>query len=309
MSRGLDHIVHAVRDLDAATELYRGLGFAVGARNRHPRSWGTQNHIIQLPDTFIELLAVTDPDGIAPHRPRHFSFGAFNRDFLDQGQGLSMLVLKGSGAKDADYFRERGIGDFDPYEFEREGKRPDGSAVKVAFTLAFAREPAAPGAGFFTCQQHYPENFWNLEFQKHANSVSGVAGVVVVAKEPGRHLEFMQSFAGAAAQTGKDGYMIKTPRGTIEVVTPAALLHRYGVQGPDVSHSARLAALRFTAADASLLQGLPELAGIVGIYAGNAAVIGPENAMGAILIFEPAHDPEKWIPVFGQDHAQTNKPR
>src|SRR5271169_1225582 len=185
MPRGIDHIVHAVRDLDAAAKLYRGLGFTVGARNRHPRAWGTQNHIIQLPDTFIELLAVTDPDGIVPHGPRHFSFGAFNRDFLEQEQGLSMLILKGSGAKDAEEFRKSSIGDFDLYEFERGGKRPDGAAVKVAFTLAFARDPAAPSAGFFTCQQHYPENFWNLAFQKHSNGVSNVAGVIAVAEQPG----------------------------------------------------------------------------------------------------------------------------
>ena len=60
MARGLDHIVHAVRDLDAAAGLYRRLGFQVGSRNRHPRAWGTQNHIVQLPGTFIELLTVAD---------------------------------------------------------------------------------------------------------------------------------------------------------------------------------------------------------------------------------------------------------
>ncbi|MGB8511504.1 MAG: VOC family protein, partial [Pseudolabrys sp.] len=54
MARGLDHIVHAVRDLDAAADLYRRLGFTVGARNKHP--WGTYNHIVQLPGFFIELL-------------------------------------------------------------------------------------------------------------------------------------------------------------------------------------------------------------------------------------------------------------
>src|SRR5262245_21651569 len=93
MPRGLDHIVHAVRDLDVAADLYRRLGFIVGARNRHSRSWGTQNHIVQLPGTYIELLAVTDATEIAPHLPRNFSFGAFNRDWLARGQGLSMLVV------------------------------------------------------------------------------------------------------------------------------------------------------------------------------------------------------------------------
>jgi len=35
MPHGLDHIVHAVRDLDAAAEFYSSAGFSVGARNRH----------------------------------------------------------------------------------------------------------------------------------------------------------------------------------------------------------------------------------------------------------------------------------
>ena len=133
MARGLDHIVHAVRDLDAVAALYTQLGFQVGTRNRHARNWGTQNHIVQLPGTFIELLTVADASEIEPHAPRSFSFGAFNRDFLARGEGLSMLVLQGRGAPDAAEFRAAGIGDFETYDFEREGKRPDGTAIKVAF--------------------------------------------------------------------------------------------------------------------------------------------------------------------------------
>jgi catechol 2,3-dioxygenase-like lactoylglutathione lyase family enzyme len=288
MTRGIDHIVHAARDLDAAVALYRGLGFTVGSRNTHPRAWGTQNHIIQLPDTFIELLAVADESGMAPHTPKNFSFGAFNRDFLKRGQGLSMLVLKGQGAPDAEDFRAKGIGDFDLYNFEREGRRPDGSAVKVAFSLAFARDAAAPDIGAFTCQHHYPENFWNPEFQKHANIATGVAGIVAVADEPERHRAFMQVFAGGEAARADGGFAIATPRGTIELTTPAAFTHRFGVKAPDVSRSARLAAIRFTVADASLLQAAPELAGIAGIYAGNPTVIGADDALGAVIIFEPS---------------------
>ena len=68
-----------------------------------------------------------------------------------------MLVLEGKGAAaDAAAFRAAGIGDFDVFDFEREGKRPDGTTVKVAFSLAFAADPKAPDTGFFTCQQHFP---------------------------------------------------------------------------------------------------------------------------------------------------------
>jgi hypothetical protein len=289
MARGLDHIVHAVHDLDAAGDLYRRMGFQVGARNRHPRAWGTQNHIIQLPGTFVELLSLADTSGIAPHTPRHFSFGAFNRDFLMNGQGLSMLVLEGRGASDADEFRGKGIGDFELYEFEREGKRPDGTPVKVSFALAFASDPGAPDIGFFTSKQHYPENFWNPEFQVHANTAKSVTGVVLVAQDPGRHANFLSAFAGVGAgHTTPHGLTIKTPRGDIDVMTPAAFVQRFGVAAPDVSHGAKLAALRFLVADASLLAGIPGEAGIAGLYAENSTVIGHEDAMGAILVFEPS---------------------
>jgi hypothetical protein len=286
MPRGLDHAVHAVRDLDAAAALYRSLGFAVGARNRHP--WGTHNYIVQLPGFFIELLTLAEPDKLGDDG---FSkmFGVYTRDFLQRGGGLALLILESGDARaDEAAFRAAHIAASTVMRFEREGKRPDGTAVKVGFSLAFANDRAAPGIHFATCQQHYPENFWNPAFQKHANGVTGIAGVVAVAMDPSRHVDFMQRFTGAAAESVGDGFAIATPRGMIEVTTPAAFLDRHGVRAPDVSHGARLAALRFATKDASLLQGAPKFAGLAGLYAGNAAVIGLQDAMGAVLIFEPS---------------------
>jgi catechol 2,3-dioxygenase-like lactoylglutathione lyase family enzyme len=285
MARGIDHIVHAVRDLDAAAALYRGLGFTVGARNRH--SWGTHNNIAQFPGCFIELLTLAEPEKLGSDG---FSkmFGAYNGDFLTRGAGLSLLILESQDAKaDEAAFGKAGIAASEAMRFEREGKRPDGTAVKVAFSLAFAGDRRAPYIHFAVSQQHYPEKFWNPALQKHANSASGIAGVVAVAQQPARHRDFMQSFTGGKAQDAGDGFSIATPRGEIEMTTPAAFTRRYGVAAPDISRGARLAAIRFATADASLLQAAPELAGIAGLYAGNAAVIGPQDAAGAVLVFEP----------------------
>src|SRR5665213_561580 len=108
MPHGLDHIVHAVRDLDAAAEFYRRAGFTVGARNRHP--WGTHNRIVQLTNGFVEILEVAEPEKIAPHQEGSFSFGAFNRDFLASREGFSMLILGSSNATgDASGFDAAGI--------------------------------------------------------------------------------------------------------------------------------------------------------------------------------------------------------
>ncbi|MDP2410559.1 MAG: VOC family protein [Pseudolabrys sp.] len=212
MPRGLDHIVHAVRDLDAAAAIYRGLGFTVGARNRHP--WGTHNYIVQWPGCFIELVTLAEPDRLGDDG---FSklFGAFNGDFIARGDGLSMLLLESRDARaDEATLRAAGYAASGVMRFEREGKRPDGSTVKVAFSLAFAEDRHAPDVHFAICQQHYPENFWNPALQKHDNGVTGVAAVVMVADAPAEHRDFLLAFTGAPmARDDGEGFTIDLPRG------------------------------------------------------------------------------------------------
>jgi len=274
-----------VRDLDAAAALYRGLGFNVGARNRHP--WGTHNHIVQFPGFFIELLTLAEPDKLGDDGFSEM-FGVYNGEFLKRGEGLSLMILESrDAAADEAALRQAGIAATEMMRFEREGERPDGSTVKVGFSLVFAEDKEAPDIHFAVCQQHYPENFWNPSFQKHANSVVGVAGAIVVASEPERHLAFMRGFSGSPAVPGSDGFAVATPRGTIEVTTPLAFKRRFGVPAPDMSRGARLVAIRFAAADPSLLQAAPEFAGLAGLYAGNATVLGAADAMGAVMVFEP----------------------
>src|SRR5437868_1392326 len=133
MSRGLDHVVHAVRDLDAAAGLYRKLGFTVGTRNRH--AWGTHNYVIQLPGFYIELLTVAEPEKLGDDAIS-VQFGRFNHNFLARQEGLSGLVLSSSDvAADAGSFRTAGLGASDALSFEREGARADGSEVKLSFSL------------------------------------------------------------------------------------------------------------------------------------------------------------------------------
>jgi hypothetical protein len=287
VARGLDHIVHAVRDLDAAAGLYRRLGFQVGSRNRHPRAWGTQNHIVQLPGTFIELLTVADTTEIAPHGPRSFSFGAFNRDFLARSEGLAMLVLEGRGAPDAAEFRRAGIGDFELYEFEREGTRPDGTPIRVAFELAFAADPLSPDTGFFTCLHRYPESFWNPAFQQHSNTAAAVAGVVLVAENPSDHHIFLEAFTGEReAQATSAGIGIRTPRGRIQVMEFDAFRDHFGTAPPATKRGARLAALRFAVRDLETVERGLRAENLPSSDRMENLVVGPDTAMGATLVFE-----------------------
>lgn len=206
--RRIDHLVLAVRDLDAAADFYERLGFQVGQRNRHP--WGTENRLIQFETSFLELITVgDDPDVIPPHGPEHFSFGAFVRDYLHKREGCAMFVLDSADAKaDAASFASKGIGRFDPFFFERKGRRPDGSEIRVAFTLAFAMDPRLPGTSFFVCQQHVPENFWNAAFQNHANGAAGIESVTLQTAKPVDHADFLSGFVGVAGETVEGGGLV-----------------------------------------------------------------------------------------------------
>ena len=58
----IDHVVYAVRDLDAAAEHFRrdlGLDSAVGGRHA---GWGTGNRIVPLGGTYVELISAVDPE-------------------------------------------------------------------------------------------------------------------------------------------------------------------------------------------------------------------------------------------------------
>lgn len=288
MARGLDHIVHAVRDLDGAAELYRRMGFIVGARNKHP--WGTHNHIVQCPGTFIELLTVAEPEKLGSDAISNL-FGRYNQDFLAHGEGLSLLILESKDAKaDVEDFKRANISAAEAVSFEREAKRPDGTTIKVGFSLAFARDEAAPQMRFATCQQHYPENFWNSAFQKHANGAHEVRATIMVAGQPERHRAFASAFTGSTDFYTEPGEVsVTTPRGAFSIMTPARFAAAFGGAQPAAGN--HLQAIRFAVTDITAARAVAQKGGVKTRDHRDGFVIDAANAMGATLSFEPLEKP------------------
>jgi catechol 2,3-dioxygenase-like lactoylglutathione lyase family enzyme len=289
LPRGLDHIVHAVRDLDAAAEFYRRMGFTIGARNRH--SWGTHNHVVQLPGFFIELLTVAEPEKLGEDDISRL-FGRFNQSFIEQGDGFSMLLLESKDADgDVEAFRQAGIAASDKKShFEREAKGPDGAPIKVGFSLAFAEDKCAPSVHFATCQQHHPQNFWNPAFQTHANGVKNIRGVVMVAGDVGAHSKFIAALTGVdAANFHKaDGEIsAATPRGTLSVMSPKRFELMFGAPAANASQVGRLAAVRFEVGDVAKTGRFFGKAALPHRSYDGGLVIDASDALGACMSFEP----------------------
>jgi hypothetical protein len=128
MLLGIDHLVIAVRDPDAAAAtLERDLGLAFAGGGRH-EAVGTFNRLAFLGDTYLELIGVFDR-GLVASNPA-FAVGRAAMAVLDEGrEGLATYALATDDvAGDAARLRAAGSPLGEPVPGSR--VRPDGGVVR-----------------------------------------------------------------------------------------------------------------------------------------------------------------------------------
>lgn len=247
MPRAIDHLVIAVNDLEAARNNWQRLGFTVTPPAR--RSTGTATAIVQLDGSFIELLAIPKPESIAEPEIGAFSLAAFNRDFLEKCEGISMLALHSPDpVADRRAFEASGLPLFAPYEFEQTVCDPDGTERKVAVSLTFTNERRLREVGFCTAHRRHPEDFWNPELQRHRNGAHHVSAAVLVARDPADFHEFLSQFTGQRDMTSTSlGVTFALGGGAVEVLTPVAYRAWFGEEAQ--TDPRRLLGCRIVVAD------------------------------------------------------------
>jgi catechol 2,3-dioxygenase-like lactoylglutathione lyase family enzyme len=287
MDRGIDHLVLAVRDLDRAAALYERLGFTLTPRALHP--WGTANRLVQFQGgNFLELLAVAEPDKIGDAAAGDFAFGAYNRDFLARREGFSMLVVDSAdAAAEARRYAARGLPARPPFHFGRDARLPDGSTARVAFTLAFATDPALPEAPAFACQQHAPDLFWKPDYQRHANGATAVTEVVLRATDLAAPMAFMARVLDDEPMRQGTGHAtFETARGRVTLRLPASFARAYpGIADPAWPEAAHYALFRVGGVDAAAQARRLAAAGIPCAAIGDDAVVPAGAAFGVAIAF------------------------
>ena len=198
------------------------MGFTMTPQAQHP--FGTGNIIAQLDGCFLEVLSVTEPENIPEHDGEHFSFGAFNRDYLKAREGMSMLVLDSTNeTQDRAEYQSKGLHVFEPFDFKRLAKQPDGHSETVGFSLTFVDDPALPEMAFFTCKQWRPDLFWKPDYQRHENGGINITETYVVTETPEDAGNFLGAYADATPQTEANGAVrVSTSRGDLVAMPPAA---------------------------------------------------------------------------------------
>jgi catechol 2,3-dioxygenase-like lactoylglutathione lyase family enzyme len=284
MNRAIDHLVLAVRDLDSAREAYRRMGFTLTPPAQHP--WGTANSLVQLQGNFLELLAVAESEKIPPPEPSRFSFGAFNQSLLKRRQGMSMLVFQSTDARlDQAEFATRGLQTYEPFDFSRQAKLPDGSLKTVAFSLAFVTEPRMPDAAFFTCQQHAPEFFWKPDYQRHANGARAVVEVVMLANDPAGFAEFFGKMVEPAAVSRSEGALrVKLGEGALSVLDATRLAQRFpGIRLRDVLRKPHFAGYSIAVENLSVAEDALRRNGVPAARTGDRLQIAAEHGFGTVI--------------------------
>jgi catechol 2,3-dioxygenase-like lactoylglutathione lyase family enzyme len=285
--RPIDHVVIAVRDLEAARETYARLGFTLTPVARHP--FGTANSLVQLHGSYIELLAVADAALIPEPAEGRYSFAAFNRDFLERREGPSMLALKSANkAVDLADFEANDLPTYAPVSFTRLARAPNGDDLEVGFSVTFTSDARIPDAGFFTCEHHNPDRFWWPEYQRHANGATAIDAVMMAARDPADYHIFFTHFTGQHDMRS-DSLMVSfdTGGGKVELLTPVAAKAMVGVEvAPNAKPyfiALRIATTNLAAAAVRLKgEGIPFVERM------GRLVVPPSEACGAALVFVEA---------------------
>jgi catechol 2,3-dioxygenase-like lactoylglutathione lyase family enzyme len=164
MLTGIDHLVIAVKDLEAARKSYTALGFTVVEGGRHT-GIGTYNALIAFEDgSYLELIAFYEP------REDHRWFAP-----LQKGQGLVDFCLQTDDLPgDTAALRRAGVDIGEPEKRNR--VRPDGVDVRWVFSLA--RGPHRGVAPFIIADETGRDERVPRQ-RTHANGVTGVGTVTV----------------------------------------------------------------------------------------------------------------------------------
>jgi len=170
MATQIDHIVIAVRNLDAASRDYAGAGFNVLPGGEHTGG-ATHNALVTFNDgSYFELIAFTQPDR-EPEPPHRW----WNK--LARGEGLvDYAVLSEDLAQEAAEIQDRGAAIDGPYDGGR--VRPDGQRVAWRTLRSSDSEDGLP----FIIDDLTPRPLRvpNGASSHHPGNFSGVAGLTIV---------------------------------------------------------------------------------------------------------------------------------
>ncbi|HUN47828.1 MAG TPA: VOC family protein [Stellaceae bacterium] len=273
-SRGIDHVVILVRDLDAAEAQYRRMGFNLTPRGHHSRLKSFNHCAMLAGGDYLELLT-TGERGARPYYD----------EFLERREGVSGIAFR-----TADALATRAAlaaAKFRPEEPVAFG-RPvtiDGGEREARFVTVTV-DPAIPlGARTFFCQHRTPELVWQPSYLPQPNGARALAVVTWVAEGPDLAQHYTRLLGGTAAREA-EAATIGLGAHRLDFISPAAAAARF--PGDPVLRLAPpyIACIRVSVADPAAAERLLRGAGVPFRRTETGGLQVPSTAAaGAVLEF------------------------
>lgn len=287
--RAIDHCVLPTADLETARARLAALGFTVAPDGAHP--FGTGNACVYLADgTFLEPLAVVDPEAARVAADSDNVFLARDRAFraAHGEEGFSALVMGTTDASaDHSRFLERGISAGPDLFFSRPFTDAGGKQGEASFRLAFAA-PGPEGAFFFTCERVATPQVDRAALERHANGVSGIARVVLVADDASAHRDLLAELTQAPdIEEFVGGTDFHAANGLVCLLNESGMKAMLGL-APEEGAGLQLTAIVLRTDSLEKVETCFADAGIAVLRHAGWLVVEPAEGQGAILAFEEA---------------------
>jgi hypothetical protein len=265
---GIDHIIIAVRDLEAARGAWERLGFTVTPRGRHIGQ-GTANYCIMFGRDYLELLGFVEP-GEHAHRLQAFLArreGAMSVAFAPEYDAAATAAALTAG----------GLHPSTPRALGRALELPEGT-VTPQFSLLNLPPDETPSLDCFVCGHLTPALVRRPEWLAHPNGVTGIAAVHLVVEDPA-------ALAPAYRKLFGDDRIATTVRG-LEVDTGRnrLIFSRPAMSGADIPPPA-ITALELRIADRATSAACLSTAGIAYMTLPDGRfAVSPNDATGTSLL-------------------------
>lgn len=277
---GVDHSLVGVKDLEAAAEGYRRLGFTLTPRGRHI-GWGTANYCIMFEQNYIELLGIVDPD---------IENNGLDALLEARGEGLLGLALASKDA-DATYqsLQDGGLAPTALQDLSRRLELPEGE-VLPRFKLVRLPTEGVSERSLFICEHLTPELVRKEDaWLRHENGATGLNSMVVLVENPAALAEFYSRLIGSINVTMTDDTLtVRVGDVSLIFVKDADLdlLFPGLTTGGDYPELPYITAMTVSVGDIGHTQELLNGNGIpYQEISGGIVRVGPEHTCGYILEF------------------------
>ena len=278
--RGIDHLVHAVEDLEDCATAFRRLGFTLTPRGRH-RDMATGNYCIMFPDDYLELMGIVEP---------HLPDRGLRDRMAAQGQGLDRCAFAVDDV-DAAFTTLAGAGFAvnGPLDLRRPLELPEGE-VEPRFRLIRFDNNQTPLLNGFICFHDTPEITRRPDWLEHANGVTRVLGLVAVAGDPASYGRQWARLLGAdAVQTTGKGVSMQVGPHVIDIARHDAVQTLLpDLAGDAIPAMDRMVAMRLGVRDTATTRAVLAGNGVSFVTQADGSMLVPASETGGTaVVFEP----------------------